>query len=99
MFGTMAGTGAACVDCLILLANGETSPDWTEEETAEYLARVASRNPPGSVTLGGDHSCRDSEGNIADDCECEQLGFSWQSCDVCGSNLGGDRHAVTFWTD
>ncbi len=32
-----------------------------------------------------------------DDCECENEGFSWSSCDVCGSNLGGDRYAVTFW--
>lgn len=32
-----------------------------------------------------------------DDCECEQNSFSWSSCDVCGSDLGGSRDAVTFW--
>lgn len=24
----------------------------------------------------------------------EDLGFSWSSCDTCGSNLGGNRHLV-----
>lgn len=32
-----------------------------------------------------------------DDCECEQMSFSWSSCDVCGSSLGGSRDAVVFW--
>jgi len=23
--------------------------------------------------------------------------FSWQPCEACGSNLGGDRHPVVVW--
>ena len=26
----------------------------------------------------------------------EPIEFSWRSCDVCGSALGGSRHAVCF---
>jgi hypothetical protein len=92
--------GQCCVDCLVLLANGETSPDMSEEQTKEYLNRVAERNPPGTVTLGGlDHECRDAEGRIADECTEDQLGFSWGGCDVCGSSLGGDMERVTFWPE
>lgn len=94
------GTGACCTDCLILLANGETDPSWTEAETAEYLQRVERCSAGTEVTLGmlaSEHSCQDASGQIADECDCEQLGFSWSACDVCGSNLGGDREAVTFW--
>lgn len=32
-----------------------------------------------------------------DDCECEQMTFSWSPCATCGSTLGGARDAVTFW--
>jgi hypothetical protein len=36
-------------------------------------------------------------GDLGGECECEQLGFSWSACDVCGSGLGGNREAVVFW--
>jgi hypothetical protein len=32
------------------------------------------------------------------DCSCERQSFSWQRCDLCDTTLGGERHAVTFWT-
>jgi hypothetical protein len=28
---------------------------------------------------------------------CETRDFSWSSCDGCGSDLGGSRHALTLW--
>jgi hypothetical protein len=31
------------------------------------------------------------------DCQCEEMEFSWSSCDTCGSGLGGSRHAVTLF--
>lgn len=31
------------------------------------------------------------------ECDCDRLEFSWSSCDACGSNLGGDRHAFIIW--
>lgn len=27
----------------------------------------------------------------------EELGFSWQSCDGCGSSLGGDRYSMSLF--
>ena len=28
---------------------------------------------------------------------CEDIDFTWSSCDGCGSTLGGSRHAYTAW--
>lgn len=157
-----AFSGKCCIDCLMLLANGETDPDWSPEELADYLARVDHYTSGTEVTLGAfrsDHGCAtnwtvtwhapgsvrgsfrrgtlevraDTYGEAMDEvrmaawrpwgdvpagawpvnarwheletepdrggeCECEQLGFSWSQCDVCGSVLGGDREAVVFWS-
>jgi hypothetical protein len=94
--------GWACSDCTMLLANGETPPEWGEDETASWLAEI-DRRAEGTehATLGrlvSEDGC---------DCEtwhsdqhresCERRDFSWSSCDVCGSTLGGSREAVTFW--
>lgn len=100
--------GWACTDCLMWLANGETDPNWSEAETAEYFARLEAREVTGeTVTLGrmfgeegcehtseGWHSGEETEAHAE---ECEQREFSWSACDVCGSGLGGSRDAVTFW--
>ena len=29
----------------------------------------------------------------------EEVGFSWYGCDLCGTELGGDRHHVTHAND
>jgi len=90
----------ACVDCMILLANGETDGNWTEAEKAEFLARFEAGTADCEVTLGmmaEYHECADDDGEMADECDCEEMTFSWSSCDICRSNLGGSRHAVTFW--
>ena len=91
-----------CVDCLMLVANGETDHNWTEEQREEFLARFAAGLGDAEVTLGmlaEYHSCTDEDGNIADECECEYNPFSWSACDLCRSNLGGERHAATFWVE
>jgi hypothetical protein len=33
------------------------------------------------------------------ECDCETRDFSWSSCDGCGSSLGGERYAFTWWSD
>jgi hypothetical protein len=103
-FKTMIGGGWCCVDCLFLIANGVTPTEMSEAETAEWLANFNQRNPAGSITLGlarEEHECRNANGETAGDqggeCECEQQTFSWSACDTCGSSLGGERAAVTFW--
>ncbi len=96
--------GWCCVDCLIELANGEAPADLTEEELTAREEDIARRNAGYNITLGmlrEDHSCTDENGQTAGDrggeCDCETNTFSWSACDVCGSNLGGERHAVSFW--
>ena len=99
---TVGSTGWCCVDCLMSLANGEPHPD-----EAKFDAGVGGAE----VTLGmvGDEHSEDCEVFVFDsetgvrvwdgsfECECELRGFSWSPCDVCGSRLGGSRHAVTFF--
>jgi len=80
-----------CTDCLMMLANGEGPTEPTDHEP---LALVAGDE----ITLGilaEEHN----EGCVRsyDQCECENLGFSMESCEGCGSPLGGDRYAATLW--
>lgn len=84
-----------CADCLILLANGETPPDMSEEETAAWLERVTDE----TMTLGRHVDICGCEDWDTDQHRegCEHDPFSWSACDVCQSRLGGERHAVTFW--
>lgn len=93
--------GWCCTDCLVLLANGETPIEMDARETAEYLARVDHYCEGAEVTLGrmlGEDECEHDDACSEDHAEsCEQVTFSWSRCDVCGSNLGGSRNAVTFW--
>lgn len=85
-----------CSDCIMLLANGETPPEMDEEETAAYLARIPDFP---RVTIGRSIEVCGCEDWDTDQHRygCEHDDFSWSRCDVCGSTLGGERHAVTFW--
>ena len=71
--------GLACSDCVMLIANGEVP------EASSYRERAAIREHVAEVDrrIAGYHVSVGGE-----------RGFSWQSCDVCGSHLGGDRHQV-----
>ena len=70
-----------CVTCLVWLANGDGDPDWSEVEEREFVDRLASRWDGWHVVPG--------DGEAAE--------FSWSSCDVCGSTLGGDRVPGVAW--
>lgn len=89
-------TGWVCTDCMMLICNGETPPDMTEEETAEYLAGMDDEEiTPGLMTE--EHECGDPE-NCDHACDVQE--FSWKVCDSCHRpNNAGRRHAVTFWFD
>lgn len=82
-----------CVDCLTLLANGEEPP---ECEPGEHVAKMA-RWDGYSITLGWTAEEYARHDIDSEDEEADHLGFSWRSCDGCGSNLGGDRFAATAW--
>jgi hypothetical protein len=99
---TIHSTGWACTDCLILLANGETPPEMDEDQAAAWLADIDRITEGFSVVLGGEHdedcpNMVDGEWSGHTDCYCEREEFSMRQCDVCGSPLGGSRHAVTFF--
>jgi hypothetical protein len=90
---------------MMLTANGETPPDMDGDAVTAWLAAIETRNAGCHVAPGmmrEDHACTDEAGRTAPDrggeCDCETLAFTWSPCDVCGGNLGGERHAVTFWT-
>jgi hypothetical protein len=100
----------ACTDCLMVLANGEYPPDQTEAERNEYKSRMERCIGDSEVTLGmlaSEHAddCPNKKADTYNghwdsvECSCETYSFSWSACDVCGSNLGGERHAVTYWVD
>lgn len=62
--------GWVCTDCLMLHANGETDPELSEEETAEYLARVEHYTEGTEVTLGmfrENHECASNFTVVTDD--------------------------------
>jgi hypothetical protein len=65
-----------CVDCAMLIANGEANPEWTEEEHDQHLAAMNKMWPGGEYHL-----------SIGDDEDT----FSWSRCDSCDSGLGGTR--------
>lgn len=81
-----------CSDCLMLIANGETSPELDEGATARYLAAVED-DAPGWSTCTGSRDCEwcGAEMRAAAEAlgfdywdECEGW-FAWSACDMCGS--------------
>lgn len=134
--------GWACVDCYVLLANGDGPTDKTEAELESYDQAIALNTAGFNITMGmlaEEHACAtnytviyaggvnrievraDSAEEAMElaggrtgirsvirheyvtvpaqggDCDCEIIPFYTGGCDVCGSNLGGERHAVSFW--
>lgn len=88
-----------CSDCMVLMANGETPPEMSEEETEAWLAKIENH---GHTTIGlmrEEHECDYDQDWHSGHCTCETREFSWDPCDSCGSRLGGSRHAVTLWED
>lgn len=88
-----------CVDCYFLHCNGEVSDD------VENLDALLSKFEGMEITAGllaEEHETGCLMLNYPDvpddyECECAVNSFSWSSCDGCGSNLGGERHALTGW--
>lgn len=78
-----------CVDCLMLLANGDVIDGDGNDITTEHGAKMDEQWPDTEITLG----CADPD---CDD-DGEECGFSWQPCDGCDSRLGGDRYHATAW--
>lgn len=73
---------AICVDCAMMVANGEGSPEWSEEETEKFLDDMDRMWP----TSEGWAIVLEPDGDIE---------FSWKTCESCGSILGGTRMKAT----
>lgn len=83
----------ACVDCLFAIANGDYPED--PERRAEVEAGLIQNPAIGLGHLHGEEFCGTDHGDDYDSqTECETHDFSWTPCHVCGSHLGGSRHAV-----
>ena len=72
--------GDVCVDCLMVIANGDTSGI---DDVASWELRVDAKNPTDDgaymvVPVG------------------DETWFGRGACDYCGSTLAGDRHDVVF---
>lgn len=95
----------ACTDCFVLLVNGDIPADMEGLELAEYLDRYDAAMTSGAEITPGMlaefHAERcpryGEHGDDGSDCDCETQDFSWSPCGICRSNLGGSRHAVTWW--
>lgn len=88
MYSVDCGEIAICETCAYFNEYGESPADTADGPTPLSLISFGYE-----VTPGGNHheGCTDNG-----DCECDNLGFSWQSCDACG-DLDGDRFRFTLW--
>lgn len=91
-----------CVDCFLVHCNGECGE--LPEDAPVPLSKFAKDDQITAGLLLEEHveDCPNrraagSDGIREHECECETQSFSWESCDGCGSPLGGERHAVTAW--
>lgn len=85
-----------CINCIHHHANGECGDCHREEghEGGEPLSRVDYTKS--SMGMGWEeHEC----GYGVDECDCETKTFSTSSCDGCGSDYHGERHAMTEWSE
>ena len=93
-------TLSVCADCMETEAYGQAR---------ESRDLTVDRPPLGLIPAGADISsgCLDCEPCAHPDCGPSPVcgcgygdpghGFSWSSCDGCGSSLGGNRYPLVVW--
>lgn len=86
-----------CRDCMLHHANGECGNCHADEGHDRVPMSLCNPWEVAMGMLGKEHPCTEWEHGVTDECDCETQNFSWSSCDGCGSNLGGERHAMTLW--
>lgn len=87
-----------CIDCTLLHANGEYSPD-RPADLPEPLSAIGVGE---SVTLGllaEEHHEDCTPEDREEGCSCETDTFSTSPCGGCGDWHHGERHAATVWQD
>lgn len=85
-----------CVNCIHHAANGECGQCQDKEghEGGEPLSLLSNEACPGMGLE--DHECDDPH-NPNYECDCETNTFSTSTCEGCGSDYYGERHAMTEW--
>src|SRR2546430_1834848 len=86
-----------CQVCMLHHANGEWGDCYAEEG---HDREPFNLYHPKDITMGlldELHDCILDRDGSAIECGCEERGFSWSSCQGCGSTLGGSRYAFTAW--
>lgn len=68
-----------CVDCMMLIANGDTPGDWSEEKTEKWLEQINS------------HYGEDQRHVCCGDSDLDEE-FCVLPCEFCGDALAGARH-------
>lgn len=97
-----------CVDCLILVVNGDVPADMTGDEASDFVTTINDNIPsdchlvPGLVAEEHHEDCPvhpdDSRDWHTHECTgCEADPFSWRRCDACRRpGQAGERHAMTM---
>jgi len=92
-----------CTNCIMHAANGECGDCYNRDGHGggEPLSLLSNQASPG---MGWEFHLEDchvfqSGGEDRDECECETNTFSTSSCDGCGSDFHGERHAMTEWSE
>lgn len=99
------GTVWVCVDCIMVLANGECGERPADAPVPLNLFTAEDQPCPGMGWEEHDESCPNRLAREADptmvgrdhDCDCETNDFSTSRCGGCGDTNHGERHAVTWW--
>lgn len=92
-----------CVNCIQHHANGECGDCHEDEhQGGEPLSKVDyTKSAMGLLYSEHSEDCHVfiSEGEDRDECDCETNTYSTSSCDGCGSDYHGERHAMTEWSE
>jgi ribosomal protein L37AE/L43A len=89
-----------CTNCLHHHANGECgdchNPDG--HEGGDPLSLLSNHVSMGMVSE--EHECNSDENGIEyGECDCETNTHSTSTCQGCGSDFHGERHAMTEWSE
>jgi hypothetical protein len=90
------GTVWVCADCYLAHHGIDDETDATPD--CEPLSRIGDDVDVTAGMLSEEHAddC-DPSADDYEECDCETQSFSWSQCEGCGSQLGGERHALTLW--
>lgn len=95
--------GGVCIDCTMVLVNGDGSgkdPKWDEAEFDRVCQKyeITPGHPHNLPQWDSEIGCAHAGAPCPDDadCDCQDNSFSTRQCDACGTRLHGSRHDFTF---